>query len=295
MFAQFFGSYLLNEGIVTAPQLAKALEDKKNTKTRLGVLAINAGYMTAGQVEFIHQVQSTVDKRIGDIAVEMGFITSEQVDELLSKQPQDYLILGQTLVNNNVLTNAQFEKALNDYKSFNALSESDMSGDKTDKLEKIIADFYKINGHEDAGEYVTYLTLLFKNLIRFVGDDFTPMTASIIDGANYENMVRQKVNSETVDSCTAVCCDTDVYIKFAERFSEEKLDTADDFVNATVGEFLNLHNGLFIVNQSNEFGKEMTLEPQEFVYSTEVKYDKAAVDVPVAYSFGTVHFILSNV
>ena len=125
--------------------------------------------------------------------------------------------------------------------------------------------------------------------------NFTPMTASIIDGANYENMVRQKVNSETVDSCTAVCCDTDVYIKFAERFSEEKLDTADDFVNATVGEFLNLHNGLFIVNQSNEFGKEMTLEPQEFVYSTEVKYDKAAVDVPVAYSFGTVHFILSNV
>lgn len=293
MFAQFFGSFLLNEGLVTAQQLAKALDDKKNTKTRLGVLAINAGYMTAGQVEFIHQVQSTVDKRIGDIAVEMGFVTKEQVEELLSKQPQDYLILGQTLMNNGVLTNAQFEKALADYKSCNQLSEDDLSGDKTDKLDKIIADFYKVDG-VDTARYTKYLTLLFKNLIRFVGDDFTPLTAAVTDKAEYENMVSQKIKSDNSDACTAICCDTDIYIKFAERFSEEKLDTADDFVNATVGEFLNLHNGLFIVNQSNEYGEEMTLEPQEFVYKTAVGFDKTTLDVPVAFSFGTVHFVVSN-
>lgn len=294
MFAQFFGSYLLNEGLVTAQQLAKALEEKKNTKTRLGVLAINAGYMTAGQVEFIHQVQSTVDKRIGDIAVEMGFITEEQVEELLNKQPQDYLVLGQTLVNNHVLTNAQFEKALNDYKSFNSLSESDLNGDKTDKLDKIVTDFYKIEGADNAGRYTTYLTLLFKNLIRFVGDDFTPMTSQIINSVSYENTVSQKIISDKSAAYTSICCSTDVYIKFAERFSEEKLDTADEFVNATVGEFLNLHNGLFVVNQSNEFGEEMTLDPQEFVYNKETAFEKAAIDVPVAFSFGTVHFVISD-
>lgn len=293
MFAQFFGSYLLNKGLVTGAQLAKALEEKKNTKTRLGVLAINAGYMTAGQVEFIHQVQSTVDKRIGDIAVEMGFITPEQVDELLSKQPQDYLVLGQTLVNNGVLTNAQFESALNDYKSFNALSESDLNGDKTDKLDKIIADFYKIEG-ERASRYTSYLTLLLKNLIRFVGDDYTPMNAQSINRAEYENTVSQKIIGDTDNSYTAICCSTDVYIKFAERFSEEKLDTADDFVNATVGEFLNLHNGLYIVNQSNDFGNELSLDPQEFVYNKAIEFDKTAIDVPLAFSFGTVHFIISN-
>ncbi len=293
MFAQFFGSYLLNEGLVTAPQLAKALEEKKNTKTRLGVLAINAGYMTAGQVEFIHQVQSTVDKRIGDIAVEMGFITPEQVDELLTKQPQDYLILGQTLVNDGVLTNAQFEKALNDYKSFNALSESDLNGDKTDKLEKIIAQFYNVEG-ESAPRYTNYLTLLFKNLIRFVGDDFTPMNATAVTEAEYENTVGQQIINDDKRSYTAICCNTDVYIKFAERFSEEKLDIADDFVNATVGEFLNLHNGLYIVNQSNEFGNELNLDPQEFIYNKAINFDKITIDVPIAFSFGTVHFIISN-
>ncbi len=295
MFAQFFGSYLLNEGLVTRQQFAKALDDKKNTITCFVVLAFNAGYMTAGQVEFIHQVQSTVDKRIGDIAVEMGFVTKDQVEELLSKQPQDYLVLGQTLVNNNVLTNAQFEKALGDYKSCNSLSEDDLNGDKTDKLDKIIADFYKVEGTADTARYTTYLTLLLKNLIRFVGDDFTPLSASVVSDANYENTVGQKIKSDNTDGYTAICCDTDIYIKFAERFSEEKLDTADDFVNATVGEFLNLHNGLFIVNQSNEFGEEMTLEPQEFVYKTAVSFDKTTIDVPVAFSFGTVHFIISNI
>ena len=42
MFAQFFGGYLLNKNLVTAEDLVQAIEDKANTRARLGVLAINA-------------------------------------------------------------------------------------------------------------------------------------------------------------------------------------------------------------------------------------------------------------
>ena len=44
MITQFFGNYLLNEHLVTPNQLIEALQEKNNTRLKLGVLAINAGY-----------------------------------------------------------------------------------------------------------------------------------------------------------------------------------------------------------------------------------------------------------
>lgn len=38
-------------------------------------------------------------------------VTADDVEKLLAQQPTDYLLLGQTLVNNGALTNAEFEKA----------------------------------------------------------------------------------------------------------------------------------------------------------------------------------------
>ena len=102
MFAQFFGGYLLNKGLVSSQDLTTAIEDKKNTRMRLGVLAINAGLMTAQQVEHVNITQQSVDKRFGDLAVELGYVTNDDVERLLSQQPTDYLLLGQTLVNNGV-------------------------------------------------------------------------------------------------------------------------------------------------------------------------------------------------
>ena len=97
MFTQFFGNYLLNKGLVSASQLSDALSVQKQTRLKLGVLAINAGYMTAEQVDMVHAAQQKVDKRIGDIACEMGFLTEEKVMELLKSQGAAHLQLGQGL------------------------------------------------------------------------------------------------------------------------------------------------------------------------------------------------------
>ena len=47
MYTQLFGGYLLNHGILTTAQLAAVMDQAKETRVKLGVLAINAGYMTA--------------------------------------------------------------------------------------------------------------------------------------------------------------------------------------------------------------------------------------------------------
>ena len=72
MFAQFFGAFLLNNKLVSPETLAQAIDDKKNTRMRLGVLAINAGLMTAEQVEHVNVAQQSVYKRFGELLCPLG-------------------------------------------------------------------------------------------------------------------------------------------------------------------------------------------------------------------------------
>ncbi|MBQ6632773.1 MAG: chemotaxis protein CheX [Ruminococcus sp.] len=293
MFAQFFGGYLFNHKLCSAEDLTQAFEAKKYTRLRLGVLAINAGLMTAEQVEHVNITQQSVDKRFGDLAVELGYVTEEDVERLLSQQPTDYLLLGQTLVNNGALTNAEFEKAINDYKAENQLSDDDISDNQNETLGKLIREFYHFDSAVDAKINTEYVTLLFKNIIRFIGDDFTPLEASVVKDYRAENLIIQHING-TYSATACIGAYKDAYIGFAERFAKESFSEVDDFVHATVGEFLNVNDGLFVVNESNERGVELTLTPQELSDSSEIFFDDTAFCIPVVFPFGQVDFIISN-
>ena len=142
-------------------------------------------------------------------------------------------------------------------------------------------------------EHVNYVTLLFKNLIRFIGDDFTPMEASVIKNFAAEHIVIQKINGKyNAEACIAT--DSKTYMAFAERFAKESFTEVDDFVNATAGEFLNVNDGLFVVNESNEHGVELTLTPQEFLENGELALSGTAFCIPVNYPFGKLNFIIAT-
>ena len=293
MFAQFFGGYLLNKGLVNSDDLTTAIEDKKNTRMRLGVLAINAGLMTAQQVEHVNITQQSVDKRFGDLAVELGYVTNDDIERLLSQQPTDYLLLGQTLVNNGVLTNSQFESAINAYKAETQFSDEDMNDNQNEVLSRVINDFYHFDSAENARIYTDYVTLLFKNVIRFIGDDFTPLKSRMVRDYQAKNFVKQEFSGSD-NSVACICADNDAYKGLAERFSKESFTEIDDFVDATIGEFLNVVDGLFAVNESNEYGVELTMNPQEIIKDTKVELSKSGFCIPVQFPFGTVDFIICN-
>jgi len=293
MFSQFFGNFILNNKLVTTEQLSEAFELKKSTRLKLGVLAINAGYMTSSQVEEVHSMQARVDKRFGDIAVELGFVTEEQINGLLSTQKTGYLLLGQALVDKGYMTNLQFEKALNDYKAKYKLSDKEFSTDKKDKLEDVISEFYHFDTLTNAKIFTDYVLLLFRNVIRFIGDDFTPLEATVINNFKCVELVSQRI-AGSFSAFTAIEAETLAFIQLASRFSGEQLSEIDDFSVATVGELLNLHNGLFTVNMSNENDMELELTPQETQRNTTLSLIGSAFCIPLNFPFGTVNFIIAN-
>ncbi len=292
MFAQFFGAFLLNNKLVSPDTLAQAIDDKKNTRMRLGVLAINAGLMTADQVEHVNVAQQSVDKRFGDLCVDLGYLTEADVDRLLSEQPTDYLLLGQTLVNNGSLTNAEFEQAISAYKTHYQLSDDDISNNQNDKLSAIVKDFFHFNTAENARIYTDYVTLLFKSFIRFIGDDFTPLEASMVSAAEAPYVVYQRIHGKYTAEL-AIGCPKEEYIAFAERFAKEEFGDVDEYVNEVVGEFLNVNNGLFVVNESNQSGIELSLDPQDYEHDSKVPFKNQAFCIPVAFAFGEIDFYIS--
>lgn len=291
MFTQFFGNYLLHQQLVSPEHLSEVLQSMKTTRLKLGVLAINAGYMTADQVEKAHAEQQRVDKRIGEVMVDMGFLTKDQVEELFKTQPSGHLLLGQALVDNGYMTNTQFEQALNSYKQENSISEADFNTNSDDAAAKLVKNFYNFNIGENSSYMTGYVSLLFKNLIRFIGDDFTPMDAKPVSG-EISNCVVQRI-AGGLSAITIIDADTNAMIEFASRFAKEELTADDEYTQACVSEFINLHNGLFAVNVSNETGVELKLEPQCYFDNMDISELKNACIITVCFSFGTVNFIIS--
>ena len=294
MFTQLFGNYLLNEKIVTKQQLIEALEVQKLVRVKLGVLAINAGLMTAAQVDEVHAEQQRADKRFGDIAVEKGYLKEKDVEKLLAQQKSGQLILGQALVDKGYLTNEKFAEALNEYKKINSIQDKDFTADQARKLHTVIRNFCIFNAFTDSDNYISYISLLFKNIIRFIGDDFIPLAPEVTNTLEVSTLASQEING-AFSSYTAIEGDDISITEFASRYANEKLTENDEFSQASVSEFLNLHNGLFTVNMSNEQQTELTLAPQEITQNAKISAPEGIFVMPICFPFGTISIVLSGI
>ncbi len=302
MFTQLFGHFLLNKNIITAEQLKAALEEKNNIRVKIGAMAIDAGYMTAEQVDAVHEEQKHVDKRIGDIAVDMGYLTHAQIEELLSKQKTANIVLGQALIDLGYLTNKQFEDALAEYKasaSFNGEEPND------EALAKDLVSIFDLENDADKDFYVDYIMLLTKNAIRFIGDDFVLAGSIKNTDLPCAHLCSQELSGADNKFYTAIAGDDKAFISLASRYAIDSgedddsieefglFEQVDEFVEACVGEFLNLQNGLFAVNMSNKKNLELDLTPQIAETDKRVLLD-AGLAVTLEYTFGKVTFIISR-
>lgn len=109
MAAKFLGQFLLERGVITAPQLLAAIEAQRASNPLLGELAVRKGWLDAAQARRIQQRQRVEDRRFGDIALEMGALDQDRLDALLEAQKAGRKMLGQILVEQGVLDARRLE------------------------------------------------------------------------------------------------------------------------------------------------------------------------------------------
>lgn len=293
MYAQFFGNYLLARNMVTAEQLLQAMQKKSSMQIKLGTLAIHAGYMTAGEVERVVILQTHQDKRFGELAIQEGYLTELQVAELLSKQKPDFLLLGQALVENGVFDREQLQNLILDYQSENDLETFEYSSETQETIRQMIEKFFVLAERPLSSQEISLFHLFLNSLIRFIGDDFTIVPPSICTEYPTNYCVSQKIqgrfSTHSYLDIPESCC-----IDFASRYVGENFTEFDEYVRASVEDFLNLYNGLFLVNMSNDYSLELTLEPPVTEEAeTLLLFKEETYLLPIVYPFGTIYFLLT--
>nr|WP_308656532.1 chemotaxis protein CheX [uncultured Agathobacter sp.] len=290
MYTQFFGNYLLSKEYITNEQLFDALKEKSQKHTRLGTLAIHSGLMTAAEVDSVIVEQTHQDKKFGELTIEMGYLTDEQVKTLLNIQSPDFLLLGQILLDKGIIDNTTLEKIIKDYRHENEISDLDMVLEDKESVENLIEHFFSETSLKPSALDKMYIELLFNSFIRFVGDDYTPLSAELCENFSADCVVRQDICGEYAIS-TYIGMNQATAINFASRYVKENFSVYDEYVQASLDDFLNLNNGLFTVNCSNEKALELTLSAPENLDGEPLTFKKA-YKLKVLYPFGTVHFII---
>ena len=293
MLSQFFGNYLLNENLVTPQQLVNGIQEVQKIHKKIGELAIRYGFLTKDQVEKIHIMQTEKDKRFGELAVESGYMSQEELDKLLSLQHNDYELLCKILIDDNAITKEDCYHALQAFLEKHKLGDLDnLSLLQATKINILINDFYDLTDLEDAPIFMKYLILLFNNITRFIGTDFTPQQEFLMKEPTGDPLFYQKIVGD-FRAYSAVYASKETLMAMASRYAEEEFTDFDEYVEASIADFLNLHNGVFTVNMSNEMQMELMLEPP--AEGNVLDYNKTVYCIPVSFPFGTLHFVIANV
>ncbi|TYP72389.1 hypothetical protein [Paenibacillus methanolicus] len=291
MFTQYFGHYLLNRNLVSLPQLHEALDQLQSTRVKLGVLSVNAGYMSAAQADDINQLQATMDKRFGEIAIDKGLLTEEQLGELLSAQKESHLVLGQALIDQGTLTLEQFQEALEQYKRENYLSDEQFEAIKNGDIDVLVSTLLKLDQTKDNEWYQQYLSLLAKNMIRFIDGQLFMEVNAIPRDYHCDWLVLQRISGQA-KLTTGFSMNEQAFLRLASAYAEENIAAPDEMAEASVGEFLNLHNGLFLVTMSNH-GVELELSPQEISRDASLPPIKSGLLITVYLSDVSFELVLS--
>jgi len=290
MFSVFFGQFLLNEGLIDSEQLNKLLAVSKETRVKLGVLAINSGLMTADNVNQVNTLQGKVDKRFGEIAIDEGYLTEPELDLLLSVQDAEHLKLSQTLVDANILSLEEVEEALNRYKASYGLTDESFDALKDGKARTIIDAYLNFDKDPFEDLYKEYISLFFKNMIRFIDPNLHIDHVETIDHRTYDTIIKQDIiGSKRI--YTGFAGTSDNLRKFASRYADEVFNSLDDYAQDALGEFLNLNNGLYLVNLSN-YGVELSLQIQSVEKNFTIEANKVYA-IPFHTSFGSVDLLIS--
>lgn len=290
MFSQFFGNYLLQRGLISAPQLREALALQDSVRVKLGVLAIDAGYLNAEQVERTNALQAQRDKRFGEIAIDEGYLDEDQLSELLGQQNKRHLLISQALIDKELLGFEDIQRVLEDYRRDSGLSDIEFEALKRNDVDTVARAMVKMPDLGDSKIYGEYFALFVRNLIRFIDNGILLQAAERVRESSFEALVHQEMDGR-FKIFTGLAGSREAMVEFAARFAKMEVEGYGDLAVDSLGEFLNTQNGLFLSKLSNEC-VELELYPSESRTDGVLKSVGVVYAAPFSLPFGSFTFYM---
>lgn len=281
MFGIYFGKYLLDKAVITVSQYEEMLEEMKNARLRMGLLAVVDSLMTEEQAEMVNQLQQMQDRRFGDIAVEKGYLTEGQVESLLKKQGDQYLLFVQALIDHGYLTLEEIQKELKLYKKEERFSALDLDAIKSSDLDNIVPVFLKEPSIPPVMK--DYIALMARNVNRFIDTDLRLEQAEKINSISVPFMASQELTGE-ISYFVGITGDKDAVLAAASTFGKEEFEAIDMDSLDSVCEFINCNNGLYARKMSEEDIELELMPPAMYTEETRIQTEGPMYKMPMYIS-----------
>lgn len=285
MFINLFGKYLINKKILNDVQLQSIRKEQSRTRVKLGVIAAAEKLLTEKQAEEINRKQALMDKRFGDIAIEYGFLTLEDVAHLLDQQGNPYMQFVQIATERGYMTLAQIEDALSQYQEEHHFSEEAMSGIKNGDLDVIIPAFV----HEDKIKEAAGVAI--RTLNRLISTDLWMGDSYMTEQLTCDRLACQDMEGG-LEMTIGLAGMGDSLLTVADAYAGESFQTVDMDALDSVGEVVNIIDGLYATALS-EKGVENTLLPPAYYDSGTTLRGKGLTVIPLEINQKPVMLVLS--
>lgn len=247
MFVQYFGSYLVENKIITQQQFELIIKNQKNSRVKLGFIAVAEKLLTKKQADELNELQKSKDQRFGDMAIEKGYLLEEEVNHLLNLQGNPYMQFIQTLTDESIMTMDEIEANLNDFSKDNDFSSSDLDDILSDDIDRIIPVFVDI----DVPIQGEFISLFIRNIIRFIDNNILLKKAYTTKEYSFGNLAYQKVVGD-FNIFAGLASQDDELLTIANPFAQEVFTEMNEDSFDAVCEFINCVNGLFASKLSLE-------------------------------------------
>ena len=254
MFGLYFGKYLVEISKISQEQYIDLIKQQKNTRAKLGVIAVAEKLLTTKQAEEINNLQKIMDKRFGDIAIEKGYLLAEEVAHLLNLQGNPYLQFVQVCTDSNILTLEEIVILLENFKAEYGLSDSDLDALKSGDIDRIIPVFVTKN----SSLCYDCIGLNIRNIVRFINNNIMLKKAYAVKSYKYDALSCQRMNGDH-NLFVGFAGVGNNLVEIAGPFARENFDCMDEDAFDSVCEFINCNNGLFASELShNDIHIDMT-------------------------------------
>lgn len=234
---RYFVQYLLNVGALKADEVLELMAKASKAEPGLPLLAMRKGLLSSAQLS---EMNISDEAAFAEEAKDRKLLTVAQIDTLKNEAASSDACFGQALL----------DAGLADYAKLEALfSEAD---EAEEEESPVYAAVMSRAGDDDAHLYEIYgkyADMFISSVQRFMNTDAVLLPGEAMLDADGTHLVSQSLGGGLVLT-PGVMAKNDVFLEMGRRYSGEELEEIGDLAVDCVAEFINVLNGLYIVNLS---------------------------------------------
>ncbi len=282
---QYFAQALLNKGVLSREQVVCLLAGKDEHPSTIAMRALSQKVMTAAQIEDILKREEAPGE-FGALAVAAGYMTQSQLRSLEEMESNTNLDFSQGMIDEKIVDYHTLEALLLEYEN-NATMIIDNA------VQQIAAQIEPFKELEDeCALYSGYVDAFLRAMAQFMRTSpIINFSAEPFSGEKGVIVISQRLTGD-VSLTAGIMAEEDVFRQMAQRYSQEPdIEYTEEIVIDSVAEFLNVTNGLYLINLSNRH-YAVDLAPYRVAYNIIPAANKQLV-IPINADFGSFQLILA--